>query len=377
MTNLTALRIWVNKRLVNIPGWKTSEKLIVIESDDWGAIRMPSVEVLRKMQTCGISVDDPFSSLDSLESNDDLERLFELLSSKKDNFECNPIISANCVVANPDFQRIQESDYTQYFFELITETFRRYPNHDKSFKLWKKGLENNIFFPQYHGREHLNVAQWMDQLKKGNRDYKVAFSFNTYSINSKEAGEKRNNLLAALDYNSAAQKQRVNESVVEGLEIFESLLGIKSDAFTPPCNVWGSDTEELLSMKGVKHIKSSKTQNIPKPGYMNYSRGYHYIGQRNKFGQHYQIRNCLFEPALNPKVDWVDACMKSIEVAFSWHKPAIISCHRLNFIGSLNHANRRDNLILFDRLLTGIIKKWPDVRFVDSATLGEKIMSCK
>jgi len=376
MTNLTSLRVWINKRLVNIPGWKTSEKLVVIESDDWGAIRMPSAEVLKRMQADGISVEDPFSMFDSLESNDDLERLFELLTSKKDNFESNPVISANCVVANPDFPRILESDYTQYFYELITETFKRYPNHDKSFNLWKEGLENNIFFPQYHGREHLNVAQWMDQLGKGNRDYKIAFSLNTYSVNSKETGEKRNNLLAALDYNNTFQREHVQKLVVEGLEIFESLLGINSTAFTPPCNVWGPETEEILSKKGIKHIKSSKVQNIPSPGNMKYSKGYHYIGQRNKFGQYYQVRNCLFEPALNPKVDWVDACLKSIEVAFSWHKPAIISCHRLNFIGSINDANRTDNLILFDRLLTGILRAWPDVRFIDSSALGERIMNC-
>ena len=30
------------RNLSNLPGWRTSRKIVVIESDDWGTIRMPS-----------------------------------------------------------------------------------------------------------------------------------------------------------------------------------------------------------------------------------------------------------------------------------------------------------------------------------------------
>ena len=35
----------ISHNLLNIPGWRTKRKLVVIESDDWGAIRMPSKEI--------------------------------------------------------------------------------------------------------------------------------------------------------------------------------------------------------------------------------------------------------------------------------------------------------------------------------------------
>lgn len=38
-------------------GWKTSRKIIVIESDDWGSIRMPSKEVYNSLLKQGIRVD--------------------------------------------------------------------------------------------------------------------------------------------------------------------------------------------------------------------------------------------------------------------------------------------------------------------------------
>ena len=31
--------------LLSIPGWRTNRHIVVIESDDWGSIRMPSKEV--------------------------------------------------------------------------------------------------------------------------------------------------------------------------------------------------------------------------------------------------------------------------------------------------------------------------------------------
>ena len=62
--------------------------------------------------------------------------------------------------------------------------------------------------------------------------------------------------------------------------------------------------------------------------------------------------------------------MKDIAAAFRWHKPATISAHRLNFIGSLDKNNRDRNLNLFDSLLTDIQKNWPDVEFLSSVDLG-------
>jgi hypothetical protein len=33
------------RNLSNIPGWRTNRKIVVIESDDWGAICMASKEI--------------------------------------------------------------------------------------------------------------------------------------------------------------------------------------------------------------------------------------------------------------------------------------------------------------------------------------------
>ena len=65
---------------------KIDRHVVVFESDDWGSIRMPSLEALRRLQAQGAHVALPqsYDSLDTLASNDDLELLMEVLSSVKD-----------------------------------------------------------------------------------------------------------------------------------------------------------------------------------------------------------------------------------------------------------------------------------------------------
>ena len=98
----------IRKNLVNIPGWRTNRKIVVIESDDWGSIRMPSREVYEALLSKGIPVDKfYFTKYDCLESEEDLQFLFETLSTIKDRNGAHPVITANSVVANPDFIRIE------------------------------------------------------------------------------------------------------------------------------------------------------------------------------------------------------------------------------------------------------------------------------
>lgn len=35
----------IRKNIINIPGWNTKRKIVVFESNDWGSIRMSSIDV--------------------------------------------------------------------------------------------------------------------------------------------------------------------------------------------------------------------------------------------------------------------------------------------------------------------------------------------
>lgn len=88
-----------------------------------------------------------YNRYDSLESNSDLEQLFEVLTAFKDKNGKHPVVTANNIVANPDFQKTKEADFQKYFYEPFTEALKRYPKHDKVYVLIKEGISKGIFYP--------------------------------------------------------------------------------------------------------------------------------------------------------------------------------------------------------------------------------------
>ncbi|MBK7480400.1 MAG: hypothetical protein IPI69_12245 [Bacteroidales bacterium] len=50
------IRSSVSHNLLNISGWRTRRKIVVFESDDWGSIRMPSMEVYSEFRNKGLNL---------------------------------------------------------------------------------------------------------------------------------------------------------------------------------------------------------------------------------------------------------------------------------------------------------------------------------
>jgi hypothetical protein len=73
--------------------------------------------------------------------------------------------------------------------------------------------------------------------------------------------------------------------------------------------------------------------------------------------------------------DWVNDCLKEIEIAFRWRKPAIISSHRVNYIGFLDPQNREKGLEQLEKLLEKMLRRWPEIEFMTSVELGDLISS--
>jgi hypothetical protein len=133
--------------------------------------------------------------------------------------------------------------------------------------------------------------------------------------------------------------------------------------------------EKTLQTNGVKFINTAKKQ-IEPLGNNKFNTNFRFLGKKNNLGQFYITRNCIFEPSsfeyTNNK-NWVNDCMKEIEIAFRWKKPAVISTHRVNYIGNLVENNRIKGLQSLKELLTKMLAKWPDIEFMTSVELGKEI----
>lgn len=358
-----------------LPGKRVNQKIVIIESDDWGSIRMSSKAAYESLLAKGIPVDKSYyNKFDSLASSEDLESLFEVLSRYKDKNGNSAVITANTITANPDFEKIKSDNFEKYHIESFVDTLKKYPSsHHNSFNLWREGIESKVFIPQFHGREHLNHKRWMASLKQGNKEAHAAFNENVfgYPIEAKSAFFK--NYMAAFDLDSKDDVEDQMRIVEDGLEMFESLIGYAAESFIAPNYIWHDAIEEVLSRRGVKQLQSGLYQFKPHQDSDKYSKVLHYIGQKNKYGLGYSVRNCFFEPSFGT-TDWVSNCLQRIEIAFKWKKPAVICSHRVNFIGSIEKSNRDKSLKQLDALLQQIVRKWPDVVFISSNQL-EKYLS--
>ena len=159
--------------------------------------------------------------------------------------------------------------------------------------------------------------------------------------------------------------------IKDGLDLFEKLFGYRAIYFVPPNGAFNNILNNTLIENGIKFRSAAKIQHEPL-GLGRIRKTYHYLGQKDKTGIKYIVRNCSFEPS-RPGNDWVDRCLNDIKIAFRWNKPAIISTHRVNYIGSLDPNNRDKGLKELKRLLTEITRNWTNVEFMTTVQLGELI----
>jgi hypothetical protein len=362
----------VIKNISSIAGWRTKRKLVVIESDDWGSIRMPSNDTRAKLVSQGIPMGNirrqRYTNYDSLASKEDFELLFHTLKQFKDTNGNHPLITAVSVVANPDFEKIRACNFKEFFYEPFTKTLERY-GLDDAFKMWQLGVKENLFVPQFHGREHLNVQVWLRDLIKGNADSMKAFNENCWGFsNTNTLGI---DYQAAFDVEFKEDIQYQKLVIKEGLALFEKIHGYRADFFVPPNGPFNNQLEETAANSGIEYMSASKIQKEPQ-GQGKLKTKFHWLGQSNRHGQKYITRNCFFEPSDRSK-DWVESCISEIELAFKYKKPAVISSHRVNYIGSLVQENREHSNKKLKSLLDKIINTWPDVEFISSSNLGQII----
>lgn len=370
---LKKIKSALGRNLNNIKGWNTNKKIIVIESDDWGSIRMPNSSVYNLFLEKGYPLASrPFETYDTLANKEDLDTLFQTLRGIHNKEGKNPIITANTVVANPDFEKILSHNFSEYFYEPFTKTLEQYYPEEDVFGTWKQGIKENLFFPQFHAREHYNTIKWMKALGSKDHDSLEAFHYKMVGIPSKRQPELGNQLQIALSVETPDDIDLQKEILAEGLKLFKEIFAYESKSFIAPVYTWSSSLNETLAQNNVRYLQGGKFQKSPNSDgtITNYK---HYLGEKNTLQQYHLVRNVYFEPATNKNKDWLGDCFKDIEAAFFWNKPAIISTHRLNYIGSLNEENRKRGNDLLAKLLVKVVEKYPEVHFMTSVELGELI----
>jgi glycosyltransferase involved in cell wall biosynthesis len=362
---LHALRNSIFLNVKNIPGWRTSRKLVVIECDDWGSIRMPSATAYMSLINSGLNVDTSrFNRFDTMESSKDLEQLFETLMTVTD-YNGNPaVMTAVTCMSNPDFTQIRSGAFKEYYFEPFTQTLKKYYPEGNVFEVWSEGIRAGIFIPELHGREHISVQLWLDKLREGNKELLLAFDHGFTSLDIAGVPLPLKEFRTEFYFTSNDQIPFLKESIKNSVSLFREIFGRSPRLFVPANGVFHAEFDKVVDECGVPYLYVSNSMPYPTDGGKLKSR-YFVAGQKGPGQLIYYTRNCAFEPT-DEQYAGIGLTLSQIEAAFRWGKPATISTHRVNYVGGISVINREKGLTELRKLLKAIVEKWPDVEFMSA-----------
>lgn len=358
----------------NIYGWKTKRKIVVISVDDYGNVRLDSKKGRENMDKAGLKVLSPFDAYDSLETREDLDALYEVLSSVTDKNGNHAVFTPFALPCNINFEAMAENGYREYEYELLPETYKKLAAknpqaYGEAWELWKEGMDKGLMKPQFHGREHLNLKVFNEKLSQ--RDYEVLTALKNRSYTSiSDTGYSTIGYTAAFEFDKLEENKYFKKIIQDGLMCFEKVYGYPSIHFNPPGGREHPIIHQYLDACGVKFLDTPLIKNEHQ-GNGRFKKCINYTGKRNNLDMIYLVRNVVFEPT-SPRIsDWVNFSLNQIEAAFFWNRPAIISSHRVNFCGHIDENNRKEGLGALKELLKRIVSKWPDVEFMSSVELGD------
>jgi hypothetical protein len=264
---------------------------------------------------------------------------------------------------------MEAENYEKFYFETLPDTYKKLEMQQPgaytgAWGLWKEGISKGLLKPQFHGREHLNLAVFNDKLQKKDAQLLTALKNKSYTSISDEEYPTMSST-AELDFWDVNENEALKPILKEGLQLFEEVYGYPSNYFTPPVFNIHHSLFQTLKDNGIEFLDLALLRNEHQ-GLNLYKKSFNYIGKKTKEGLTIMVRNVVFEPTEDRGIDWVSFTMKQIETAFRWDKPAIISSHRVNFCGHIDKENREKGLAVLKNLLQEIIRKWPDAEFMSA-----------
>jgi hypothetical protein len=359
----------IKYRLFNARGQRFKEKFLIMQSDDWGSIRMPSNATRESLsKEVGLSTNDAYAHYDKLCSAEDLEALFGVLRKFKDRNNRHPVITANAVTANPDFEKMKAVSYESYFKEDLYQTFSRY-HHSQALRLWEEGESQSLMDFQYHCREHVNVPLWLNALCHGPVAVRIAADKGVFGLAFEGLNLRKKKFQAAWDFHKEEEENQILEIIVDGLKNFKAFFKWDSVSIIAPSYTWSDKIKNLLFNMGVQDMQGIMFQKQPEIGKVDYRKRWRWTKKNKALGVGYQVRNAFFEPAPFQHKNQVGQTLFRIEQAFRMGKPAIICSHRINFAGGLDVKNQEESLKQLQQLLSEALKRWPDILFIGSSEL--------
>ena len=168
----------------------------------------------------------------------------------------------------------------------------------------------------------------------------------------------------------ALHSDEIGDAVREELSTFAEVFGRPAIVAVPPTFVWDERVEREWARGGIRFIVTPGRRYVGRDsaGRLVADKEAIHNGEHGESGIVYLVRDRYFEPALGHDASRALAALADKTCA---GRPTLLEMHRFNFTGDTAAALKAVSEL--DDLIAHALREYPEVRFLSTEELGEKI----
>jgi len=349
-------------KLRPVKGFQFSRPIVLFHSDDWGLIGIRDLVGFRKLKDGGLELGDQPYDFYSLETAEDLYRLYEVLLRHRDSIGRPPCFVFNFIVSNVNFPKVTDSGFRSLELMSLDEGFPGRWQRSGLLEAYREGIQCGLIYPAFHGLTHfcLRVAERTlnDQGDRGGLLRKI-YAADTPFIPERmrwisfeyrdDSGDEGSGWL------DLATQQKL---IQEGVGLFERIFGFFPTSACAPGYRMNQDTRRGWALMGIRVA--------------HYGPALQMAPHFDESGLLMVHRNVPFEPALEEDHTNLLRVLNQANECFRAGRPITVCMHSVNFHSTIKN-NRDQTLQHLDHFLGMLERKYEDLLYVHDDDLWQMV----
>lgn len=302
-------------------------RAVVLESDDWGLCAWSADDEAHRALAATPALASPAGRLygrSTLESAADVRALRETLLEFRGADGSPPVWQANTVMAAPDYERMAREGFEAGKLPLVIlpET----PSRWRRPGLWdevRESIAAGVWWPELHGLHHLPGQAWLEALRRGAADARLAFTQQSPVCEAIEGSG---------EYDASEPVASRERSLDQAFALFTRLFGRRPGSLCPPDYRWDAALEVQASRLGATVLQGAAEQAGRWPRVRRLLHRWRWPDRRG--GLLRMPPRIAFEPRGDAAPgSRLGAGMTRAAVRAAWGRgqPAVVSSHRYNY----------------------------------------------
>jgi O-antigen/teichoic acid export membrane protein len=324
--------------------------IVIIQSDDWGRVGIPSSIVIEELKAAGFHVGNSLWDQYGLETTDDVDQLTRVLTEFRDVDGHPACFTANFILANADLKAMAADHWREFKWKSIGDGFPE-PWDDHLVPAYRRAIDAGVFYAALHGFTHFNspvmISALRDEEDLGRRARSLAERDIPYL---RSMTPEYNFALASYDSLGEHFLSQAEQAswIEQGVRLFEEVFATTPVSTCAPGYRATDQTFSLFRRAGIAIVQDTGG-----------------IIPTDRNGLLFLSRNVSFEPVLSDD-NLVELAIGQAKRAVAAAVPIIICSHSINYISRfINQAEFGRKAL--GRLLTALLAEFPNIRFANDA----------